>query len=284
VGSIPANSNAQNVPSFRRWRVEMKLSPFFRTRRSSRPALWVKVQPIGRGCCNATHRERTFYWILGKFFSNTLPASCSIAHKRVDAENIGFLHHSIDLDTLIEQEDLSNDPFVHLYMPGMYILYWVCSGHCNRLNRWRARRRRRRRRRHRGRRGRRRRLRGRRRRRRRPGGEDDKDDNRPSAANEEDDAGEASGCQESRRRRSGADSTKTPGAKKAAAVSGPPPCLALSVSGPVQRTPSPGCPMAPPRCVLNHKHPCNPKPVCRSISSAFLPRAAGGRIQKAMSY
>jgi hypothetical protein len=28
VGSIPANSNAQNVPSFRRWRFEMKLSPF----------------------------------------------------------------------------------------------------------------------------------------------------------------------------------------------------------------------------------------------------------------
>jgi hypothetical protein len=29
VGSIPANSDAQNVPSFRRWRFEMKLSPFF---------------------------------------------------------------------------------------------------------------------------------------------------------------------------------------------------------------------------------------------------------------
>ncbi len=27
VGSIPANSDAQNVPSFRRWRIEMKLSP-----------------------------------------------------------------------------------------------------------------------------------------------------------------------------------------------------------------------------------------------------------------
>jgi hypothetical protein len=55
---------------------------------------------------------------------------------------------------------------------------------------------------------------------------------------------------------------------------------ALSVSGPVRRNPSPGCPMAPPRCVLNNKHPCNPKSVCYSISSAFLPRAAGGRIQK----
>ena len=28
VGSIPANSDAQNVPSVRRWRFEMKLSPF----------------------------------------------------------------------------------------------------------------------------------------------------------------------------------------------------------------------------------------------------------------
>jgi hypothetical protein len=29
VGSIPANPDAQNVLSFRRWRLEMKLSPFF---------------------------------------------------------------------------------------------------------------------------------------------------------------------------------------------------------------------------------------------------------------
>ncbi len=28
VGSIPANSDAQNVPSFRRWRFELKISPF----------------------------------------------------------------------------------------------------------------------------------------------------------------------------------------------------------------------------------------------------------------
>ncbi len=28
VGSIPANSDAQNLPSFRRWQYEMKLSPF----------------------------------------------------------------------------------------------------------------------------------------------------------------------------------------------------------------------------------------------------------------
>jgi hypothetical protein len=28
VGSIPANPDAQNVPSFRRWRLEMKSSPF----------------------------------------------------------------------------------------------------------------------------------------------------------------------------------------------------------------------------------------------------------------
>jgi hypothetical protein len=54
---------------------------------------------VGKG---STHQERTaLYWILGKFFSNSLPASCSITHKRVDAENVGFLHHPIDLDTLI---------------------------------------------------------------------------------------------------------------------------------------------------------------------------------------
>jgi hypothetical protein len=35
VGSIPANPDAQNVPSFRRWRFEMKLSPFFCFLRSS---------------------------------------------------------------------------------------------------------------------------------------------------------------------------------------------------------------------------------------------------------
>ncbi len=29
MGSILANSYAPNVPSFRRWRFEMKLSPFF---------------------------------------------------------------------------------------------------------------------------------------------------------------------------------------------------------------------------------------------------------------
>jgi hypothetical protein len=78
-----------------------------------------------------THLERTLYWILGKFF---LPASRSITHKRVGTENSGFLHHSIDLDILIKQEDLSNNPFVHLNMPGMYILYRVCSGYCNLLN------------------------------------------------------------------------------------------------------------------------------------------------------
>jgi hypothetical protein len=36
VGSIPANPDAQNVPSFRLWRFEMKLRPFFF---------------VGKGCC-----------------------------------------------------------------------------------------------------------------------------------------------------------------------------------------------------------------------------------------
>jgi hypothetical protein len=58
---------------------------------------------------------------------NALPASRSISHKHVDVENIGFLHHSKDPDTLVEQEDLSNNPFVHLNKSGMYILYRVCS-------------------------------------------------------------------------------------------------------------------------------------------------------------
>jgi hypothetical protein len=31
-----------------------------------------------------------------------------------------------------------------------------------------------------------------------------------------------------------------------------------------------GSPVAPPRSGLNIKHPCNPKPVCRCISSAIL--------------
>ncbi len=65
-------------------------------------------------------------WTLCKLFSNTLREPRSISHKRVDAENISFLHHSIDLNTLIEPEDLSNNPFVHLSMPGMYILYRDC--------------------------------------------------------------------------------------------------------------------------------------------------------------
>jgi hypothetical protein len=39
VGLIPSNSDAQNVPSFRRWRFEMKLSPFC--------TLLVKVKGVG---------------------------------------------------------------------------------------------------------------------------------------------------------------------------------------------------------------------------------------------
>ncbi len=81
-----------------------------------------RCKPSGEDVCSAIHREKTLYWFLGKLFSDSLPASCSITHKRVDAENFGFLHHSIDLDTLIEQEDLSYNPFVHLNMPGKHIL------------------------------------------------------------------------------------------------------------------------------------------------------------------
>jgi hypothetical protein len=51
----------------------------------------------------------------------------SISHKILDAGNIGFLHESTDLESLLMEEDLSSLLFVHLNMPFMYILYWVCS-------------------------------------------------------------------------------------------------------------------------------------------------------------
>jgi hypothetical protein len=41
VGSIPANPDARNVPSFRRWRFEMKPSPFFFYQRDTEPELWL---------------------------------------------------------------------------------------------------------------------------------------------------------------------------------------------------------------------------------------------------
>jgi hypothetical protein len=51
VGSIPANPDAQDVPSFRRWRVEMKLSPFFYAtildRLLHRPIQIIRVQILG---------------------------------------------------------------------------------------------------------------------------------------------------------------------------------------------------------------------------------------------
>jgi hypothetical protein len=42
--------------------------------------------------------------------------------------------------------------------------------------------------------------------------------------------------------------------------------LALSVSGPVRRNPSPGCRMAPQRYVLNNKHVCKPKPAAAAAA------------------
>ncbi len=50
VGSIPANSDAQqNVPSFRRWRFEMKLSPFFFFAFQSLAVLPVLFKAAGAG-------------------------------------------------------------------------------------------------------------------------------------------------------------------------------------------------------------------------------------------
>ena len=79
---------------------------------------------VGEG---ATHQERTLYWILGKFFNITLRASRSISHKRLDAENIGFLPQSTIMEHLHNEEYLSSLPFVHLNMTSMYILVRVCS-------------------------------------------------------------------------------------------------------------------------------------------------------------
>ena len=56
-----------------------------------------RVSIVGEG---ATSRERTLYLILGKFFSKTLRASRSISHKRLDAENIGFLPQSTIMEHL----------------------------------------------------------------------------------------------------------------------------------------------------------------------------------------
>jgi hypothetical protein len=79
---------------------------------------------VGEG---ATHHERTLYWILGKLFSKTLHASRLNSHKRLDAENIGFLPQSTITEHLSNEEYLSSLPFVQLNMASMYILYRVCS-------------------------------------------------------------------------------------------------------------------------------------------------------------
>ncbi len=53
VGSIPANSDAQNVPTFRRWRFEMKLSPFFLP---TRPLSLLTHSPIRLSACARTQK------------------------------------------------------------------------------------------------------------------------------------------------------------------------------------------------------------------------------------
>jgi hypothetical protein len=79
---------------------------------------------VGKG---ATHQERTLYWMLGKLFNKSLRASRSISHKRLDAENVGFLPPSTNTEHLPNEEYLSSLPFVHINMASMYILYRVCS-------------------------------------------------------------------------------------------------------------------------------------------------------------
>ena len=49
VGSIPANSDAQNVPSFRHWRFEMKLTTFLVIRLKVLKEIEMKL--VGTGTC-----------------------------------------------------------------------------------------------------------------------------------------------------------------------------------------------------------------------------------------
>ncbi len=65
--------------------------------------------------------------MLGKLFNKSLCASRSFSHKRLDAENVGFLPQSTNKENLPNEEYLSSLPFVHLKMASMYILYRVCS-------------------------------------------------------------------------------------------------------------------------------------------------------------
>ncbi len=56
VGSIPANSDAQNVPSFRPWRFEMKLGPFLTTESRGTACLRVALGECGHETRARDHR------------------------------------------------------------------------------------------------------------------------------------------------------------------------------------------------------------------------------------
>jgi hypothetical protein len=47
VGSIPANPDALNVPSFRRWRFEMKLSTFYLDTHGYHLVNWIRYPCLG---------------------------------------------------------------------------------------------------------------------------------------------------------------------------------------------------------------------------------------------
>ncbi len=75
TGSIPANPDAQNVPSFRRWRFEMKLSPFFTSsRRWGGRGRRISVM---RPCCLSvlTRRSRSISWLQHHIFSRSCHSS-----------------------------------------------------------------------------------------------------------------------------------------------------------------------------------------------------------------
>ena len=65
VGSIPANPDALNVPSFRRRRFEMKLSPFMQAKSAVRQSLlqvWLDAvwTPVGSKLCSDPQYRREF--------------------------------------------------------------------------------------------------------------------------------------------------------------------------------------------------------------------------------
>jgi hypothetical protein len=58
--------------------------------------------------------------------AHTLAATHSMIDNCGVAENIGFLHHYLDLGTVMGQ-DVGRVQLEHVNLAGMYILNWVCT-------------------------------------------------------------------------------------------------------------------------------------------------------------